>query len=310
MRKLLVRKLLLFFCFLMGCVTMSQAQTEAITGRITDSLGSPIPAATIRIKGTKTASVADNEGKFTIKASAGQVLIISSSGIATKEIRVTAGVTSLQVQVGYSSQNLAEVTVTTALGVKRQARELGYSTAQIKTAELTQAAPINAATGLAAKVSGVDIRLSDNGVNPQVKVTFRGSRSIEGNNSALVVVDGIPVDQQYLANINPNEIEDITILKGSNAAALYGMAASNGVMLITTKKGRGKFSLTYQNTVSAESISYFPALQNTYSGYGGEGGSGPNPAGGTIYFVNPLTGTANTVPFENEAYGAPYASLD
>lgn len=305
-----MRKLLLLLSVWLGVFTVAQAQTREITGRITDSSGMPIPAATVRIKGTKTASVADNDGKFSIKAANGDVLVISSSGIASQEIRVSAATASLNIRVHYQMQNLAEVTVTTALGIKRQQRELGYATSQIKTSELNQAAVVNPATGLAAKVSGVDIRLADNGVNPQVKVTFRGSRSIEGNNEALIVVDGVPVDQQYLANINPNDIEDVTILKGSNAAALYGMAASNGVMLITTKKGRGHFSLTYQNTVSAESISYFPALQNTYSGYGGEGGSGPNPAGGTIYFVNPLTGTANTVPFENEAYGAPYASLD
>src|ERR1700760_888316 len=106
MRKLLVRKLLLVFCVLMGCITVSQAQTEVISGRVTDSLGNAVPAATIRIKGTKTASVADNEGKFTIKASPGQVLIVSSSGINQKEVRVAAGVTSIEVQVGYSSQNL------------------------------------------------------------------------------------------------------------------------------------------------------------------------------------------------------------
>jgi len=304
-----MRKLLLL-CAWLGYITVSQAQSRVITGRVTDSSGVGIPAATVRVRGAKGASVADNDGKFSIKANQGDMLIISATGVATKEVRVGA-VDHLDVRVGYQTTNLAEVTVTTALGIKRQQRELGYATAQIKTSELNQAAVINPATGLAAKVSGVDIRLADKGVNPQVKVTFRGSRSIEGNNEALIVVDGIPVDQQYLANINPNEIEDVTILKGSNAAALYGMAASNGVMLITTKKGKGKFSLTYQNTVSAESISYFPALQNEYSGYGGEAGSGPNPAtGGSIYFVNPLTGTANTVPFENESYGVAYTSLD
>jgi TonB-linked SusC/RagA family outer membrane protein len=312
MRKLLVRKLMLFLGILLGGITVSQAQTATITGRITDSAGNVVPAATVRIKGTRTASVADNEGKFSIKAAAGDVLVFSSSGVATKEVRVKAGVNNLDVHVGYATQNLAEVTVTTALGVKRQARELGYSTAQIKAAELTQAAPINAATGLAAKVSGVDIRLADNGVNPQVKVTFRGNRSIEGSNSALIVVDGVPVDGSYLANLNPSDIADITILKGSNAAALYGMAASNGVMSVTTKKGKGKFSLTYVNTFSAQRISYFPQLQNEYSGYGGESaGPGPNlPSGGSIYYINPYTGLPNVVPFENEAYGVPYNSLD
>jgi TonB-linked SusC/RagA family outer membrane protein len=292
-------------------MTVTQAQTRVITGRVTDSSGMAVPAATVRLKGTKVASVADGEGKFSIKAATGDVLVISSSGMSTREVKVGAGTNNVNVLIAYQSQNLSEVTVTTALGIKRQARELGYATAQIKTAELNQAAVINPATGLAAKVSGVDIRLADNGVNPQVKVTFRGNRSISGNNSALIVVDGVPVDQQYLANLNPNDIDDITVLKGSNAAALYGMAASNGVMVISTKKGKGKFSLTYENKVSLEHISYFPAVQNEYGGYGGEGaGTYPFPGGGSVYYQNPFSGLPNIVPFENEAYGAAFNSLD
>jgi TonB-linked SusC/RagA family outer membrane protein len=306
-----MQKLLLLLSIWLGGLVMANAQTRHVTGKITDNAGAAVPYATIQIKGTKVTSVADAEGNFTIKASPGDILVITSSGVTSKETTVPVSGALGNIVVTRTSQNLSEVVVTTALGIKRQARELGYATTQIKTAELNQAAVVNPATGLAAKVAGVDVRLADNGVNPQVKVTFRGSRSIEGNNAALIVVDGIPVDQQYLANINPNEIDDITILKGSNAAALYGMAASNGVMVITTKKGKGKFSLTYQNVVSAEHISYFPSLQNEYSGFGGEGGSTTNPAtGGTIYFVNPLSGTANTVPFENESFGVAYSSLD
>ena len=307
-----MRKLLLLLCAWLGFMTVTQAQTRVITGRVTDSSGMAVPAATVRLKGTKVASVADGEGKFSIKAATGDVLIISSSGMSTREVKVGAETNNVNVLITYQSQNLSEVTVTTALGIKRQARELGYATTQIKSAELNQAAVVNPATGLAAKVSGVDVRLADNGVNPQVKVTFRGSRSIEGNNEALIVIDGVPVDASYLPNLNPNDIDDVTILKGANAAALYGMAASNGVMSITTKKGRGKFSLTYQNTASWESISYFPSLQTEYSGYGGESyGAYSNPTnGGTIYYINPLAGIPNTVPFENESYGSPYSSLD
>ena len=307
-----MRKLLLLLSVWLGCIAITIAQTRPVTGRVTDETGAPVPFATVLIKGKKATAVADADGRFSINASNGDVLVISSSGVAQKEVRVGNPGASLSVVVNRLSQNLSEVVVTTALGIRRQAKELGYATTSIKAAQLNQAAVVNPATGLAAKVSGVDIRLTDNGVNPQVKVTFRGSRSIEGNNAALVIVDGVPVDQTYLANINPNDIDDVTILKGSNAAALYGMAASNGVMIISTKKGKGKFSLTYQNTVSLESISYFPALQNQYSGYGGEGpGAYANPAtGGSIYFINPLSNLANTVPFENESYGSAYNSLD
>jgi len=306
MRKLL---LLLWWC---GGLVVAHAQTRDVTGKITDNTGAPVPYATIQVKGGHATVVADADGNFTIKAAQGDVLVITSSGITKKEVTVGSSTKGFNIGVTRVSENLSEVVVTTALGIKRQARDLGYSTAQIKTAELNQAAPVNAATGLAGKVSGVDIRQSDNGVNPQVKVNFRGNRSIEGNNEALIVVDGVPVDGTYLANLNPTDISDITILKGSNAAALYGMEASNGVMAITTKKGKGRISLTYENTVSAERISYFPKLQDEYSGYGGEA-SGPQPnvpTGGIIYYINPYTGLPNSVPFENEAFGQPYNDPD
>ncbi|GGB15849.1 SusC/RagA family TonB-linked outer membrane protein [Puia dinghuensis] len=311
MRKLLLLRLLLLFCGWMGVAGVLHAQTREVTGTVTDTAGTPIPFATIQVKGTKTTAVADANGKFAIKVAPGEVLVVTSTGMARQELRVGQAL-RMDARLVPQTQNLSEVTVTTALGIRRQARELGYATTSIKTAELNQAAVVNTATGLAAKVSGVDIRLADNGVDPQVKVTFRGSRSIEGSNSALIVIDGIPVDQTYLANLNPSDIEDVTILKGSNAAALYGMAASNGVMAITTRKGRGKLSLTYQNTVSFESISYFPSLQNEYSGWGGEPpGTWPNPStGGTIQFINPWTGLVQTVPFENESFGEAYNSKD
>ncbi|HXB96063.1 MAG TPA: SusC/RagA family TonB-linked outer membrane protein [Puia sp.] len=306
-----MRKLLLLLCAWLGYISAAHAQGRLITGRITDTAGTAIPFANITVKGTKTTTSADAEGKFSIKAATGNTLIITSSGLARQEIKITEG-SEMVVRMIPEMQNLSEVVVTTALGIKRQARELGYATTSVNTKQLNQAAVINPATGLAAKVSGVDIRLADNGVDPQVKVTFRGSRSIEGSNAALIVVDGIPVDQTYLANLNPSDIEDVTVLKGSNAAALYGMAASNGVMAISTKKGKGRLSLTYQNTFSMESISYFPSLQNQYSGWGGEPpGTYPNPAtGGTIQYINPWSGLAQTVPFENESYGEAYSSRD
>src|SRR5580658_2619802 len=309
-----MRKLLLFLSIWLGGLLVANAQTREVTGKVTDNAGAPVPYATVQIKGSKVTSVADADGNFTIKAATGDVLVITSSGTARREVAIQNGGAVGNVVVTRVSQNLSEVVVTTALGIRRQARDLGYATTQIKAAQLNQAAVVNPATGLAAKVSGVDIRLADNGVNPQVKVTLRGSRSIEGDNSALVVVDGVPVDQTYLANINPTDIQDITVLKGSNAAALYGMAASNGVMVVTTKKGKGKFSLNYSNTVSAESISYFPKFQSEYSGYGGEPvGAWPNPPGGansSIYYINPFSGLPNTVPFENEDFGNAYNSND
>jgi TonB-linked SusC/RagA family outer membrane protein len=291
---------------------MAIAQVRSVSGKVTDASGNPVPFASVKIVNSQSGVNADENGNFTINAKPGDKLIITSIDFAAKTVTVPVN-GPLRISISKTDKSLSEVIVTTALGVKRQARELGYATTSIKTAQLTQAAVVNPATGLAAKISGVDIRLADNGVNPQVKVTFRGSRSITGNNAALVVLDGVPVDQTYLSNLNPNDIDDITILKGANAAALYGMAASNGVMSISTKRGKGKFSLNYGNTVSWESISYFPQLQNEYSGYGGEPyGANYDPSNGNApyYFVDPLTGQPLTAPFENEAFGVQYGSLD
>ena len=286
------------------------AQTHKITGVITDKSGQPIPGASIVIKGTKLGTTADNAGNFSLDVTSSDVLVISAVNFSSYSVKVGSQ-SSFSVKLVEASSQLTEVVVT-ALGIRRQAKELGYATTSIKASQLNQAAVVNPATGLSAKVSGVDIRQTDNGVNPQVKVTFRGNRSLTGNNSAAIVVDGVPVDQTYLANINPSDIADITILKGSNASGLYGIDASNGVMIITTKKGKGKFSLSYENTLSFESISYFPALQNEYSGYGGEA-TGPNPnpvTGGSTYYVSPFTGQPIQVPFENESYGDAYNNLD
>ena len=287
------------------------AQTHKVSGIVTDAEGEPISGASVLIKGTQQGTTSGNDGSFSISANPTDVLVISSVDFSPYTVKVGTR-SSVSIKLAKVNSQLSEVVVT-ALGIKRQAKELGYATTSIKSAQLNQAAVVNPATGLAAKISGVDIRVADNGVNPQVKVTFRGSRSIEGDNSALIVVDGVPVDHTYLANLNPSDIQDVTVLKGSNASALYGMAASNGVMLITTKKGKGTFSLTYANTVSFESISYFPQLQNEYSGFGDDGfGQVPNPAtpGQPYYYVNPFSGLANAVPYENEAYGQAFSNLD
>jgi len=243
-----MRKFLTLLSVLVLYSILAFAQTKIVTGKVTDQQGQPVPFASVRVKGSKQGVAADADGNFSIKVNPTGTLVISGANITPKEVPIDNS-TSYSIVVSRGTTALTEVVVT-ALGVRRQAKELGYATTAIRTAQLNQAAVVNPATGLAAKVSGVVIRLADNGINPQVKVTFRGSRSIEGNNTALVIVDGVPVDQTYLANLNPTDIEDITILKGSNAAALYGMAASNGVMNITTKKGKGKFALTYENVVN------------------------------------------------------------
>ncbi len=293
------------------------AQTQQIKGRVVDENGQPVNGASVLIKGSKNGTFADANGNFTISVKQKDVLIFSGVGNTSKEIRIAPNTSSLNVTLIREGQNLSEVVVTTALGVRRQSKELGYSTATINNKELTQASVTNIASGLAAKASGVDIRLTDNSINPQVKITFRGSRSITGSNAALVVVDGNPVDPSYIAALNPDDIDNISILKGSNAAALYGKEASNGVLIISTKHGSkgSAWVINYKNSTMAEKVSYLPKLQIQYSPYGGEGGGYNDPRAnggciGCISYIDPLTGSPLPVPFENQNFGPAYNSLD
>jgi len=152
------------------------------------------------------------------------------------------------------TQQLGEVVVTGALGIKTQARQLGYATATVDNKQLTQAKATNVATALEGKVSGLDINTTNNGVNPSTRIILRGNRSITGNNQALLVVDGMPIDDDsYLNTINPEDIQDVTVLKGGVAAAIYGSKASNGVLVITTKKGKVSGATTTTNNDDSDS---------------------------------------------------------
>ncbi|HLX93611.1 MAG TPA: SusC/RagA family TonB-linked outer membrane protein [Puia sp.] len=288
MRRILPLTAVLSFFFLTAF-----PQVKNVTGRIVDKQGQSIPFASVRIKGTKTGTSADAEGNYTIKAREGETLIISGTGIANIEFTVGSG--SADVTVTRSENVLTEVIVT-SLGIKRQAKELGYATAKISNRELTQAKVIDISTGLEGKVSGLQINLTDNGVDPSTRIVLRGNRSITGNNQALLVIDGVPVDDvSYISKINPEDVESVNILKGAVAASLYGSKASNGVMIITTKHGtRAKSTTVVGNSVQWNALSYYPKLQNRFGSYGGEGA-----------YTNP-DGTVEAVPYENQSYGPPY----
>ena len=156
---------------------------------------------------------------------------------ASNSIVLTKTINSAESTVFNNNNNALSEVVVTAMGIKRQAREIGYSSARISTEELTQAKVTNVATGLAAKVSGLQVSLVNNGVVPQTRITLRGNRSILGNNQALLVVDDIQLPMNYISTLNPNDVENVTVLKGASASALYGSEASNGVVIVTTKKG-------------------------------------------------------------------------
>ncbi len=300
-----MRKFLTLLAVLVLLGSLAFSQTKVVTGKVTDQAGQAVPFATIRVKGTKVGTSADAEGYYTIKATPSQTLVITGTGITAKEVAVGDAAT-LNIEVQHQTTSLSEVVVT-SLGIQRQSKELGYSTSKVNTSELTQAKVVNVATGLAGKVSGLQINLVNNGVKPDVRVTLRGNRSILGNNEPLLVFDGIQLPVTYLSLFNPDDVANVTILKGASASALYGSAASNGVMIVTTRKGKPKPIITFSSTVNFESIAYLPKFQGTFGPYGGEGNQNPiennNFAGVVGIGDNPYV---VYVPYENQNYGPRY----
>ncbi len=284
----------------MLCVTQVFAQSRTtITGTVTGKDdGLPIPGVSVRIRGTSTGTQTNTAGRYTISVPAGGVLQFSFVGYTQQE--VTPRGTVANVVMIPSSAMLGEVVVTTSLGVKHSERELGYAVATITPKDLTQTNVTNVANGLTGKVAGLAVYSLDNGIDPTVQVQLRGNRSLEGNNNALIVLDGVPIPGGTLSSINPNDIADVTILKGAGSAALYGSEASNGAILITTKRGGGgtKPIITYGNSVQLEQVSFYPKLQTTYGPYGGE----PISTG----YLDPVTGYSKYVPYENQEYGPAY----
>jgi TonB-linked SusC/RagA family outer membrane protein len=292
-----MRKFLTLLTVLVLTSALALAQIKTITGRVTDQQGQAVPFATVRIKGSNAGSSADADGSFSIKAKEGDVLVVTGTGLTAKEATVT-GTGIMTIQVSRHETSLSEVVVT-ALGVQRQAKELGYATAKINTDELTQAKVVNVGTGLAAKVSGLQVNLINNGVKPDVRITLRGNRSILGNNQALLVVDDIQLPITYLSILNPDDVANVSVLKGASASALYGSAASNGVIIVTTKRGtRGRPQIKVSSTVNIESIAYLPKFQNEFGQNGGE--TAPAYAGVVHIGDNPYIWY---VPYENQNYG-------
>ena len=294
-----MKKLLLVsLCFLMLCVTQVFAQNRTITGTVTaKDDGLPIPGATVKVKGTSVGTQTNGAGKFTLSVPSGSSIVVSIVGYTAQTITVGSQSTFNVVMVS-SAQELGEVVVTTSLGVKHSSKELGYSAATITPKELTQTNVTNVAQGLTGKVAGLGIYTLSNGVDPQIAINLRGNRSLEGNNTALIVLDGVPIPGATIGSINPNDIADVTILKGAGSAALYGSQASNGAILITTKRGTtdGKPIIQYGNSFQFEKVAFYPKLQNGFGQYGGEGAP----------YVDPLTGFSEYVPYENQLYGPPF----
>jgi TonB-linked SusC/RagA family outer membrane protein len=262
-------------------------QGHTIKGKITDDKAAPVVGATVRIKGTNTATSTKTDGSFSLpSASASVTLVVSSVGFATKELAASEG-SDVSVQLAADSKQLGEVVVT-ALGINRQAKTLTYSTQTIKPQQLTEVRdPNNVLNSLQGKVANAVITQGSGGPGSGARIVLRGNRSIQGSNNALIVVDGVPISNNtYSAamsdfgsvqgsdgasSINPDDIESVTVLRGASAAALYGSEAANGVVVITTKKGsKDKVTVMVNSGAVVERAWALPSVQNTY----GQGLSG------------------------------------
>lgn len=256
----------LSLCLLLLCAIVTQAQNRTIKGKVTDETGTGVPYATVTIKGSKAAVVADISGNFSIPAKTGDVLVFSSTNFVTTEVKVGSGD---QVNAALTRDNaLIDEVVVTAQGIKRRSKELGYSLAKVSNQEITNGKTPTVAAGLAGKVSGLVVINANNSVDPAVKITLRGYRSMTGNNDALIVIDGLPQppgSSTMLNLLNPNDIESITVLKGGQATTQYGSDGINGALVITTKKGqKGKLQVSYSTSYNIERINIMAEFQDKY----------------------------------------------
>ena len=272
--------------FLAFVVQLTFAQEKTISGTISDENGLPLPGVNIVVSGTNNGTQTDFDGNYSISASAGNVLTYSFVGY--KNVNQTVGAANNISFAMVVDENVLDEVVITALGIKRKPDELAYATTVVKQEELIQAAPVNVVTGLVGKASGLNINISDNGVNPNSTVILRGYSSISGDSNALIVIDGIPSAATAINDLNANDIESVNILKGASSVTLYGSAGANGALIITTKRGNKneKINFSFDSAVTFETVKFFPKLQTEY-------GSGSS-------------NTFDYTPYENESWGPRY----
>lgn len=277
---------------ILGCMmfftTHIVAQDRTVTGKVTADDGSELPGVTISIQNTNLGTITDTDGFYSINANSNTVLVFSFIGFESKTITV-GNQTTIDVVLSSNVSQLQELVVT-AMGISKEKRALGYATQSLKSDAISAAASTNLGAALQGKVSGVEIAPSSGMPGASSKITIRGSRSFTGDNTPLYVVDGMPISSAADVNTNnsvtgtdfanrgvdidPNDIESINILKGQAASALYGMRASNGVIIITTKSGKGmgkgKAQISLNTNLAFDKVSVLPDFQTEYAqGTGG-----------------------------------------
>ena len=237
---------------------------QTVSGTVTDADGLPLPGATVVVKGTATATTADFDGIYSINAAIGDVLVISFVGYTAAEVSVDA----TTVNATLSSNSLDEVVVT-AQGIKRKEKALGYAVTTISSKDIERKPETDVSRILTGKIPGVQINASGGFLGSNANVIIRSKNSISGSNQPLYIVDGAPITGNRSFDLDPNNIESTTVLKGLAASTLYGQDGRNGVIVITTKTGSGVsktkgFEIEVSQTTSMLEVSNLPEFQNTY----------------------------------------------
>ncbi len=268
-------------CILTLFVQVGFAQEKTLSGVVSEE-GLPLPGVSVVISGTTNGTQTDLDGKYSLKTKTGDVLVFSFVGM--KDVKHTVGsATTFNVAMTSDEEMLEEVVVT-ALGIKRDKKKLGYSSQEVKGDELSSAGQTNAVNALSGNVAGLQVT-APSSMGGSNRIVLRGVKSVTGNNQPLIVIDGVPLDNSNFSDanmqrgaggrdygdtsgdINPDDIESVTVLKGGPASALYGNRGGNGVILYTTKSAKnGKTDIEVNTGITFESVNIMPKLQNLYGG--------------------------------------------
>ncbi len=293
--------------FVLACTYNSFGQT--ITGNVTDAADAPLPGVTIIVGGTTNGTTTDFDGNYSIAASSGDVLQFSYIGMLSKEVTVGSS-NSINVTLQEDSEQLDEVIVT-AFGISQEKKSLGYAAQNIDSDAITKTKQTNLVSALQGQVAGVQITNSGGAPGQSSRIIIRGINSLDpsADNQPLFVVDGVPIDNSTIesgpndtprgltnraADINPADVESMSVLKGAAATALYGVRAANGAVIITTKRGKsGRVSINLNTSVGFDELNSLPKLQREY----GQGFSGEyDPESFWPSWGAPIAEVAQTVP--------------
>jgi len=273
-------KKFLLMCFSFGFAISVWAQDRVVTGKLTSKEdGSGLPGVNVVLKGTTNGTATDATGNYKINVpSSGGTLVFSFIGMETSEVAIGERTVIESVAGGFQARE----------------RELGTANTVINSGTLTAGKAVNIAGGLQGKVAGLQVNATGSGVNPDYSIVLRGARSLTGNNQALIVLDGVIVPNSVLANLNANDIESVNVQKGAGAAAIYGSLASNGALIVTTKKGKiGGLEINASHNTQFQQVAFLPKFQEKFG------------AGGSAYGIDP-NGSPYFSQYENQSYGPAY----